>query len=628
MDHSRPVRRALIPERLRSIHDRVAAGERISDAEALTLYRSPEVNAIGAIANIIRERKNGNRATYVVNRYINYSNVCILNCQFCAFAARKRDPHAFEMAIPEIVERVRGDLARGITEVHMVGGLHPSLPAEWYLELLSSLRSLDPELHLKCFTAIEIRHLAERIFKRSIAETLGILREAGLGSLTGGGAEIFDPGVRDRICRGKESAEEWIEVHRTWHGMGGRSTCTMLYGHIETLEQRVDHLRRLRELQDETGGFTGFVPFAFVPETTELAHIMPVSAVEELRNLAVSRIYLDNIEHITAYWISLGLPLAQVALNYGVDDLHGTIVEEKIFHMAGAKTPQEQTAATMERIIREAGRTPVQRDTYYERLAANAAISALEPLRIGCVAYLNARPLIEPYAGPVTLGHPSALAGALVRNELDVALVPVFEALRHPEFPIADDVSISAWGPVWSVFLAYQGPLDEVRRVQLDPASLTSSHLCKVIFQEWMSNVPEFVDGESELEAARLLIGNQAIEFRARHGEEFSYLDLAEEWKRRTGLPFVFAVWSMRPELVEPERVAQAFRKLAQGGMAAIPAIVSRHSEFSPEFVSRYLTHYIRFMLGDAEKQAIQRFRELLWKHGMLDRDERPLRFV
>ena len=362
------MKRKLIPDLLLPIHYKVAAGERISDADALTLYASREMNGIGAIANLVRERKNGNTATYILNRYINYSNVCILSCQFCAFSAKKRDPHAFEMAIDEIVGTVRGELDKGITEIHMVGGLHPSLKAEWYLELLRSLRTLDPALHLKCFTAIEIRHLAERVFKRSIAETLEALREAGLGSLTGGGAEIFDPQVRDTICRGKESAEEWLEVHRTWHQMGGRSTCTMLYGHIETPQHRVDHLRRLRELQDETGGFTGFVPFAFVPETTELAHIKPASGFEELRNLAVSRIYLDNIDHITAYWISLGLPLAQVSLNYGVDDLHGTIMEEKIFHMAGAKTPQEQTTATLERVIREAGRDPAQRNSHYERI--------------------------------------------------------------------------------------------------------------------------------------------------------------------------------------------------------------------------------------------------------------------
>ena len=270
--------------------------------------------------------------------------------------------------IEDIITAVREALSVGITEVHMVGGLHPTLKPNWYLELLRQLRALDPDLHIKAFTAIEIRHLAQRIFKKPIGETMEVLRDAGLCSFTGGGAEIFDPQVRDEICRGKESAEEWLDVHRMWHQMGGRSTCTMLYGHIETLEQRVDHLRQLRELQDETGGFTGFVPFAFEPQTTVLAHVNPATAVEQLRNLAVCRIYLDNIDHLTAYWISMGLPLAQVSLAYGVDDLHGTIMEEKIFHMAGAKTPQEQTVAALEHVIREAGRIPVQRDSYYRSI--------------------------------------------------------------------------------------------------------------------------------------------------------------------------------------------------------------------------------------------------------------------
>ena len=371
----------LVPPSLRPIYEKVVSAERISDQEALQLYRTTDINALGLIANVIRERKNGNRATYILNRYINYSNICILSCQFCAFGARKRDPHAFEMAIPEIVDTTRRSLARGITEVHMVGGLHPSLPGEWYLQLLRSLRALDPGIHIKAFTAIEIRHIAERIFKLPLETTLQMLRDAGLDSLTGGGAEIFDPVVRDRICRGKETAEEWKEVHRIWHKMGGRSTCTMLFGHIETIEQRVDHLRHLRELQDETGGFTGFVPFAFVPETTELKYIKPASGLDQLRNLAVSRIYLDNFDHITGYWIAMTLPLAQVSLNYGVDDLHGTLMEEKIFHMAGSKTPQEQTVETLERVIREAGRDPIQRDSYYRpilstRLSTPAPVPA------------------------------------------------------------------------------------------------------------------------------------------------------------------------------------------------------------------------------------------------------------
>jgi aminodeoxyfutalosine synthase len=369
----------LLSRELLPIHEKVDAGERISDADATVLYTSRDVNGIGAIANIIRERKNGNVATYIHNRYINYSNVCLLSCQFCAFGAKKREDHAFELAIPEIETSVRAGLADGITEIHMVGGLHPSLPGEWYLELLRALKALDPQLHVKAFTAVEVRHLATRVFKKSIRETLELLRENGLGAITGGGAEIFDQEIRDQICRGKETAGEWAEVHRTWHQMGEKSTCTMLYGHIEETRHRVDHLRRLRELQDETGGFTGFIPFAFEPDGARpgiLKGIPHATAVEELRNLAISRIYLDNFPHITAYWISLGLPLAQVSLNYGVDDLHGTIIEEKIFHMAGATTPQQQTCRTLEKAIREAGRDPMQRNTFYERLPSATELQA------------------------------------------------------------------------------------------------------------------------------------------------------------------------------------------------------------------------------------------------------------
>ena len=370
---------SLIPDDLRPIAQKVEDRQRISEAEALHLFRSNDLNALGLMASRVREQKNGNVATYILNRYINYSNICILSCQFCAFAAKKRDAHAFERSIDDIAAAVEESLAAGITEVHMVGGLHPTLNKEWYLTLLRRLRALDSQIIIKAFTAIEVRHLAQRIFKLPIPETLTLLREAGLGALTGGGAEIFDADVRDELCRGKESAEEWLDVHRTWHKMGGRSTATMLYGHIETLEQRVDHLRQLRELQDETRGFTGFVPFAFEPQTTILAHVQSATAVEQLRNLAVSRIYLDNFDHLTAYWVSMGLPLAQVSLNYGVDDLHGTIMEEKIFHMAGAKTPQEQTVETLEHVIREAGRDPVQRDSYYHHLSKNRPAASPVP---------------------------------------------------------------------------------------------------------------------------------------------------------------------------------------------------------------------------------------------------------
>jgi aminodeoxyfutalosine synthase len=349
---------------LRDIYEKVDAGQRITEDDCLRLYRSQDLAAIGAMANTVRERKNGHVAYYILNRHINYSNICILDCDFCAFYRRRRDAGAYEYNLPQMIEKAQEALKLGITEIHIVGGLHPSFKWDYYVEMLRSLKALDPELHLKAFTAIEILHLSW-VGKRSVPETLAALREAGLGSLTGGGAEIFDPEVRSKICHAKESAEEWADVHRTWHKMGGRSTCTMLIGHVEKDHHRVDHLRRLRELQDETNGFTAFVTLAFHPENTKLPDLPGPSGYDMLKTLAIARIYLDNIDHIKAYWILMGMKLAQVSLSYGVDDIDGTVIEEKIYHMAGAKTPQEVAREELVRAICEAGREPVQRDSLY-----------------------------------------------------------------------------------------------------------------------------------------------------------------------------------------------------------------------------------------------------------------------
>jgi aminodeoxyfutalosine synthase len=421
---------------LRDLYDKVAASERISEADALRLFESKDLNAVGAIADLACRKKVGNRASYIINRYINYSNYCILSCQFCSFARKKRDADGFELTVGQMVEKAREALKLGITELHIVGGLHPSLPFSYYTDMLEALRALDapaprsaavpaassssvsppdngktgepragtvrelagedacatpnisgsaPRLHLKCFTAIEILHLAW-LAKKSVEQTLVELKAAGLDSLTGGGAEIFRPEIRSAIARGKESAAEYLDVHRTWHKLGGRSTCTMLYGHVESLADRVDHLRQLRALQDEThlprrsgdakaGGFVGFVPLPYQPEDNDLPVEKPPTGFDALRTIAVSRVYLDNFDHITAYWVGMGLKLAQLALSYGADDLHGTIIEEHIFHMAGATSPQLQTEAEMIKAIREAGRAPVQRNTFYESIKVLADVA-------------------------------------------------------------------------------------------------------------------------------------------------------------------------------------------------------------------------------------------------------------
>lgn len=350
---------------LAPIYEKVSTGVRLDVADALSLFGSTDLNALGAVGSAMRKRKNGDRASYILNAYINYSNYCILSCQFCAFSRKKRNGDGFELTLDEIVAKAKAAVAQGATELHIVGGLHPSLPFSWYLEMIRALGRVEPRPSLKCFTAIEVLHFA-RLSRQRVDQVLAQLKEAGLDSLTGGGAEIFDAEVRDRIARGKETADEWLDVHRTWHRLGGRSTCTMLFGHVETMAQRVDHLSRLRALQDETGGFTGFVALPYHPENNGIPVDRAPSALDTLRTIAASRAFLDNIPHVTAYWVGMGLRLAQVALSYGADDLHGTIQEEHIFHMAGASTPQGQSEAAMARAIREAGLVPVRRNTFYE----------------------------------------------------------------------------------------------------------------------------------------------------------------------------------------------------------------------------------------------------------------------
>jgi|TARA_B100001971_G_C18249808_1_gene577250 aminodeoxyfutalosine synthase len=350
---------------LADLAEKIETGTRLEANEALRLYQCPDLNAVGRLANIACQQKTGNRASYIINRYLNYSNYCILSCQFCSFARKKRDSDGFEHAVEKMVTKAKEALSLGITELHIVGGLHPSLPFSYYTDLVHALKALDPNLQLKCFTAVEIYHLA-RISKKTMPEVLTVLKDAGLDSLTGGGAEIFQQDVRDAIAKGKETASEYLDAHRTWHQLGGRSTCTMLFGHVETIENRIDHLRQLRDLQDETGGFTGFIPLPYQPENNAIPVTHPPTGNDTLRTIAVSRLFLDNFDHITAYWVGLGMRLAQVALSYGADDLHGTIVEEHIFRMAGASAPQIQPEAALVKAIRETGRVPVQRNTFYK----------------------------------------------------------------------------------------------------------------------------------------------------------------------------------------------------------------------------------------------------------------------
>ena len=354
-----------------TILEKISSRERLTEADALSLFQTGDPAFLSRIGSIAREARHGRNAFYTINRHINYSNICVLDCDFCAFGKRKRDAGAYELTIDEMVANARASIAMGAQEIHIVGGLHPTWKFTAYLEMLRALRALSPTITLKAFTAIEILHFAW-ITKSDITDVLIQLKEAGLGCLTGGGAEIFAQGPRNKVCRGKETGIEWLHVHRTAHGLGIPSTATMLFGHIETYEDRVDHLRQLRELQDETGGFIAFLPLAFKP-AHRLSHLVEPSPDETLKTIAVSRAYLDNFAHIKAYWISYGLELAERALAFGADDLDGTIEEERIYHMAGAASPISQTVESLRTAIRKAGLDPILRDSFYNAVVPVSA---------------------------------------------------------------------------------------------------------------------------------------------------------------------------------------------------------------------------------------------------------------
>jgi aminodeoxyfutalosine synthase len=350
--------------RLEAIANKVMAGERLTFADGVDLYRSPDVLAVGWLANHVREKMNGNVTFFNVNRHINPTNVCVAACRLCAFGRKKETPGAYTMALEEAFAAAASGYSEAVTEFHIVGGLHPDLPFQYFLDLLRGLKQRFPQVHLKAFTMVELSFFSKR-YKLSIDDVIGRLRDAGLDSCPGGGAEIFADRVRHIICDHKIDGGEWLEIARAVHKAGIRSNATMLYGHVENDEDRVDHLVKLRELQDDTGGFQTFIPLAFHPDNTPLQHLPRTSGFADIKNIAVSRLMLDNFPHIKAYWQMLTPKIAQIALRFGADDLDGTVIEEKIYHDAGATTPQGMVRRELERLIREAGREPVERDTLY-----------------------------------------------------------------------------------------------------------------------------------------------------------------------------------------------------------------------------------------------------------------------
>jgi aminodeoxyfutalosine synthase len=350
--------------RLKPILGKVEAGERLSFDDGVAMFRSADILSLGYMANVVRERLHGDTTYFNVNRHINPTDVCVASCRLCAFGKKAKDPNAYTMSLEQVWEVAGKGYAEAVTEFHIVGGLHPELSLDWFCQMIAGLKERYPGVHLKAFTMVEVAYLAKRA-KISIREALEKLKDAGVDSLPGGGAEIFSERVRRIICDHKIDGDEWLETARIAHRIGLKSNCTMLYGHLETPEDLTDHLVKLRQVQDETQGFVTFIPLAFHPANTALSHLPKTSGFNDLKQIAISRLMLDNIPHIKAYWIMLTPGIAQIAQRFGANDIDGTVVEEKIYHDAGATTEQHLRRKDLLRLIREAGRNPVERDTSY-----------------------------------------------------------------------------------------------------------------------------------------------------------------------------------------------------------------------------------------------------------------------
>lgn len=634
---------------LSDIAQKVRSGTRLSFDDGVRLFAHPDVVTVGALADEVRQRLHGDVVWYNRNLHVNATNVCEASCIFCSFARLETgDPAAWTMSYEDALRRIRVLDETLVTEVHIVNGLNPDLPYDYYLELMRRIKAHRPDIHVKGFTAVEIHYYAEK-YGMTVAEVLQTMRGAGLDSMPGGGAEIFHPRARRKLCHDKVDADGWLTIHEEAHKQGIFTNCTMLFGSIETTEERVDHLIRLRELQDRSlqggatdpnhGGahFQTFIPLRFHNDNNRLARLASPTGWESLRTIAVSRLLLDNIPHVKAYWPMLGTHEAQTALWFGASDLDGTVREEHIYHMAGADTPQGLSRADLLRFIRHAGRVPSERDTLYNVVHRNDPVvgpgSCPVDATVGLVDYTNAGPLTRHIDG-ITLkgGHPSEVARWLDEGKVDIALLPVGALLSDAGpgdgrgFRIVPDVCIGADGPVDTVLLVSEVPPEEWTAVRLDGVSRTSVLLARLLLTEGplaerisadlpiLDVAPGTATRDASATEAALVIGDAAHDL---HGRFTVRLDLAELWKAWTNLPFVFAVWAGRPD-VDPA-VVDHLRAAGLAGMAELsdPAYLTT----LPDDRRTYLTEHIRYPLDDRAVMGLRRFASLALRAGLTTRE-------
>ena len=602
---------------LNAIWQKVRRGERLSLLDGLQLYHTQDIIGLGKLAHYAQQARSGDAVYFVLNQKIEPTNICVLSCKFCDFATKKHSPRAYEMSTEEILSK----LSPEIREVHVTGGMPPDWPWERYLDIVRSIHRALPDADIKAFTAVEIDFFHKK-FRMSVEEVLRQLQAAGLRTMPGGGAEIFSERVRRHLFPQKIGARGWFEVHKTAHRLGIPTNSTMLYGHIETLEERLVHMIKLREAQDETGGFLTFVPLAFQPGTTGIKpQNQFTSAVDDLKTIAVSRLMLDNIPHIKAYWVMLTEEVASVALNFGADDIDGRVGGEKIAHDAGAISPLTLAKDRLIRIITDAGKIPVERDAYYNPLQLHAKNV------IGKIPYLNSVPFYEHFSRdrfkvlPVV---PRRMGILCRKGEVDAGPFSLMDYFSHQDHLDLMDWCIANHREVLSVLLFSRVKWEDLggATIGISDGTATSIYLLKILLEKKYHVKTAFrrlhsgVNDWSTFDGI-LLIGDEALRGRKYGVDGFPYVfDLAREWQQWQDLPFVFAVWARQRAMTEEAKAeldAMIGRSLEESSkdFGAVGAVHGRRIGLSLAEVADYLAGFT-FRIGSREKEAMERFKQLV----------------
>ncbi len=599
------------------IWKKVQRGERLELEDGVKMFRTTDVISLGKMAHFVQRERSGDAVYYALNQKIEPTNICILACKFCDFATKAGRPDAYEMTIQNILQKLPPE----INEVHITGGLHPTWEWEYYLEMLRQIRRQYPNVDIKAFTAVEIDFFHKK-FKLSIEEVLRQLKEAGLRTMPGGGAEVFSERVRKRLFSSKIGAKAWLDIHRAAHRLGIPTNSTILYGHIETLEERVEHMMKLRVLQDETRGFLTFIPLAFQPGDTGIKPANRfTSAIDDLKMIAVSRLMLDNFPHIKAYWVMLTEEVASVALNFGADDLDGTVGGEKIAHDAGAITPMQLTKEKLIKIIRDAGKIPVERDVYYDPL--NVYTSDV----VGKIPYLNSVPFyyhLEKRQFKILPVAPRRMGLLSRSDQIDAGLFSLADYLRQKDTLTLLPYCIATRDQVKSVMLFSNHGWRELagKRIGIVDDTATSVKLLQVLLEKKYGVKAEFerlhagVNSYEGLDAV-LLIGDEALRHMKTGLQSFELVyDLATEWYDWQKLPFVFAVWAVRKSLPQEKRdeLSSIIQDALLKGEDDLEGISRSHATrigLTIEEGTEYLEGF-NYRLGEREREAMEVFEGLL----------------